>query len=101
MILALRTNVEAERTIRSVAVVQGALTVIAFAALLLVFARSDMSVALVFENSHTAKPFIYKVAGAWGEHEGSMLVWVAILFLGGASVSFVFRRASARTSIAG
>ena len=51
---------------RAVAVVQGALTLIAFAMLLLVFARSDMSVALVFENSHTAKPFIYKVAGAWG-----------------------------------
>ena len=86
MIVALRTNVEAGRTIRSIAVVQGALTVIAFAALLLVFARSDMSVALVFENSHTAKPFIYKVAGAWGNHEGSMLMWVTILSVAGAFV---------------
>src|SRR6202008_3550624 len=63
------------RPMRAGAVVQGALTLIAFAALLLVFARSDMSVALVSENSHSAKPFIYKVAGAWGNHEGSMLLW--------------------------
>jgi len=64
-VMALRSAVEVGRTIRSVAVVQGALTLIAFAMLLLVFARSDMSVALVFENSHTAKPFIYKVEGTW------------------------------------
>jgi cytochrome c-type biogenesis protein CcmF len=51
---------------RAIAVVQGTLTLIAFAALLLVFARTDLSVELVFENSHVAKPFIYKVAGAWG-----------------------------------
>ena len=59
MVLALRSTIEVGRAIRSIAVVQGALTLIAFTALLLVFARSDMSVALVFENSHTAKPFIY------------------------------------------
>ena len=100
MIVALRTNVEAGRTIRSIAVVQGALTVIAFAALLLVFARSDMSVALVVENSHTAKPFIYKVAGAWGNHEGSMLMWVTILSVAGASFALLSRRTSERTLVA-
>ena len=100
MIVALRTNVEAGRTIRSIAVVQGALTVIAFAALLLVFARSDMSVALVFENSHTAKPFIYKVAGAWGNHEGSMLMWVTILSVAGALFALLSRRTSERTLVA-
>ena len=47
--------------------------------LLLVFARTDLSVALVAENSHSAKPFVYKVAGAWGNHEGSMLLWVTVL----------------------
>jgi cytochrome c-type biogenesis protein CcmF len=100
MVLALSTDVEAGRTIRSIAVVQGALTVIAFAALLLVFARSDMSVALVVENSHTAKPFIYKVAGAWGNHEGSMLMWVTILSVAGAAFALLSRRTSERTLVA-
>ena len=40
-------------------------------------------VQLVAENSHSAKPLIYKVAGAWGNHEGSMLLWVTILGLAG------------------
>ena len=100
MILAARTNLELGRAIRSVAVVQGALTLIAFAALLLVFARSDMSVALVFENSHTQKPFIYKVAGAWGNHEGSMLLWVTVLSVAGAFFALLSRRTSERTLVA-
>src|SRR5437762_14118620 len=100
MILALRTNVEAARTIRSIAVVQGALTVTAFAMLLLVFARSDMSVALVYANSNSAKPFVYKVAGAWGNHEGSMLMWVTILAVAGACLGLLSRRTSERTLIA-
>jgi cytochrome c-type biogenesis protein CcmF len=86
---------------RAVAVVQGGLTLIAFAMLVLVFARSDMSVALVFENSHSAKPFIYKVAGTWGNHEGSMLMWVTILSLAGAAVALFGRRLGERTLIAG
>jgi cytochrome c-type biogenesis protein CcmF len=97
MLLALRTPVDVGRTIRAVAVVQGALTLIAFVMLLLVFARSDMSVALVFENSNTAKPFIYKVAGAWGNHEGSMLLWVTVLSVAGAFFALLARRASERT----
>ncbi|MFL6764077.1 MAG: heme lyase CcmF/NrfE family subunit [Sphingomicrobium sp.] len=101
MILALRSDFEVTRAMRAVAVVQGALTVIAFGMLLLVFARSDMSVALVFENSHSAKPFIYKIAGAWGNHEGSMLMWVTILAVAGALVALLSRRTSERTLIAG
>ncbi|MEO8453956.1 MAG: heme lyase CcmF/NrfE family subunit [Sphingomicrobium sp.] len=100
MIVALRTEIEAGRTIRSIAVVQGALTLIAFAMLLVVFARSDMSVALVFENSHSAKPFIYKVAGAWGNHEGSMLLWVTVLAVAGAFFAVLARRTSERTLVA-
>src|SRR6478672_4286673 len=69
MIMALRSAVDVTRTMRAVGVVQGVLTLVAFSMLLLVFARSDMSVALVFANSNSAKPFIYKVAGAWGNHE--------------------------------
>ena len=101
MILALRSDIDVARPMRGVAVVQGALTLVAFAMLLLVFARSDMSVKLVFENSHSAKPFIYKVAGAWGNHEGSMLLWVTILAVAGAFVALFSGRTSERTLIAG
>ena len=100
MILALRSSLDVTRPMRAVAVVQGMLTLVAFAMLLLVFARSDMSVKLVFENSHSAKPFIYKVAGAWGNHEGSMLMWVTILAVAGAFVALFSRRTSERTLIA-
>ena len=100
MILALRSALDVTRPMRAVAVVQGGLTLIAFAMLLLVFARSDLSVKLVFENSHSAKPFIYKVAGAWGNHEGSMLMWVTILAVAGAFVALFSRRTSERTLIA-
>jgi cytochrome c-type biogenesis protein CcmF len=100
MIATLRTDIEVGRSMGAVAVVQGGLTLIAFAMLLLVFARTDLSVALVFENSHSAKPFIYKVAGAWGNHEGSMLLWVTILAVAGAVVALFSRRTSERTRIA-
>src|SRR6476661_6269668 len=94
MLLALRSSTDVVRPMRAVAVAQGALTLIAFVMLLLVFARSDMSVKLVFENSHSAKPFIYKVAGAWGNHEGSMLMWVTILAVAGAFVGLFSRSVS-------
>jgi cytochrome c-type biogenesis protein CcmF len=48
---------------------------IAFFVLMYAFVRSDFSVANVATNSHTAKPLLYKVAGVWGSHEGSMLLW--------------------------
>jgi cytochrome c-type biogenesis protein CcmF len=101
MLLAFRSAIDVVRPMRAVAVAQGALTLIAFAMLLLVFARSDMSVKLVFENSHSAKPFIYKVAGAWGNHEGSMLMWVTILAVAGAFVAVFSRRTSEQTLVAG
>jgi cytochrome c-type biogenesis protein CcmF len=101
MILALRSRLEVALPMRAIAVVQGLLTLAAFAMLLLVFARSDMSVALVYANSNSAKPFIYKVAGAWGNHEGSMLMWVTILAVAGAFVGLFSRRTSERTLIAG
>ena len=100
MIVALRGEVPVTRTMRGIAVVQGALTLIAFAMLLIAFARTDLSVALVFENSHSAKPFIYKVAGAWGNHEGSMLLWVAVLSMAGAFLALLSRRTSERTLVA-
>jgi len=100
MILALRTEIDVGRTMRSVSILQGGLTLIAFAMLLIVFARTDLSVALVFENSHSAKPAIYKIAGAWGNHEGSMLLWVTILSVAGGFLALFSRRTSGRTLIA-
>ncbi|MEO5938729.1 MAG: heme lyase CcmF/NrfE family subunit [Sphingomonas sp.] len=83
--------------IRPVAIAQGMLVALAMLCLILVFARSDMSVLLVVDNSHSAKPMIYKLAGAWGNHEGSMLLWVTILGLAGAAVAVFERRFDQRT----
>ena len=84
-------------TVRAVAIGQGLLTAIAFAALIALFLRSDMSVLLVAENSHSQKPWIYKFAGAWGNHEGSMLLWVMVLALAGAVLALLERRLDERT----
>ncbi|HZB68944.1 MAG TPA: cytochrome c biogenesis protein CcsA, partial [Sphingomicrobium sp.] len=96
----LRGWYEGARAIRGVAIVQGALTLIAMAMLLLVFVRTDLSVALVAANSHSAKPFIYKLAGGWGNHEGSMLLWVTVLALAGALLAAGSRRLTERTLVA-
>lgn len=84
-------------TVRAVALAQGLLTLFAFAALIAVFLNSDMSVKLVAENSHSQKPWLYKFAGAWGNHEGSMLLWVTVLALAGAVVALFERRLDERT----
>src|ERR1700737_602828 len=68
------------------AIAQFAFVAIAFAALIACYVRSDFSGTNVFENSHSAKPLIYKITGVWGNHEGSMLLWVFILALFGALV---------------
>ncbi|HEX8384314.1 MAG TPA: heme lyase CcmF/NrfE family subunit [Sphingomonas sp.] len=86
--------------VRPVAVVQGTLVAIAMAMLVGVFLASDMSVALVVRNSHSAKPWLYKFAGAWGNHEGSMLLWVAILGVAGAAVAWFERRLDERALVA-
>ena len=83
--------------VRAVAIIQGALTLFALAMLMLLFVRSDMSVLLVAANSHSAKPFIYKLAGAWGNHEGSMLLWVTVLGVAGAILAAFSRRLDERT----
>ena len=83
--------------VRPVAIVQGGLALLAMIALIRVFLTSDMSVALVVANSHSAKPWLYKFAGAWGNHEGSMLLWVTILGLAGAAVAALERQIAERT----
>jgi cytochrome c-type biogenesis protein CcmF len=64
-----------------------AMVAVAFAALTISYARSDFSVANVWENSHSMKPMLYKLTGTWGNHEGSMLLWVLILTFFGALVA--------------
>ena len=61
---------------------------LSFAALIYAFVRSDFSVMNVAANSHTEKPMLYKVAGAWGSHEGSILLWCLMLTGYGALVAF-------------
>lgn len=60
---------------------------IAFFALLQAFVMSDFTVKNVVENSHSLKPMLFKIAGTWGSHEGSLLLWVLILTVFGAAVS--------------
>ena len=69
---------------------------VAFFALMEAFVRSDFSVANVAANSHTDKPLIYKIAGVWGSHEGSMLLWNLALTGFGASVALTGRGLPAR-----
>ena len=63
------------------------LSLASFAALITLHVTSDFSVVNVFENSHSMKPLIYKITGVWGNHEGSMLLWVSILALFGGLVA--------------
>jgi cytochrome c-type biogenesis protein CcmF len=71
----------------TIAVAQFLFIALSFAALTWCHVTSDFSVLGVFENSHSAKPLIYKISGVWGNHEGSMLLWVLILGLFGALVA--------------
>ena len=68
---------------RHAALGQFLLVLAAFAALMYAYVTSDFSVQNVYQNSHSEKPLIYKFAGVWGNHEGSMLLWLLMLsFLG-------------------
>lgn len=68
-----------------------ALVAMSFAALVAAYVQSDFSVANVWENSHSAQPLIFKITGTWGNHEGSMLLWVLILTFFGALVALFGR----------
>jgi len=72
---------------QTTAVAQFALVALSFAALTHAYVTSDFSVVNVVQNSHSAKPMLYKVSGVWGNHEGSMVLWVLILALCGAAVA--------------
>ncbi|RTE93692.1 heme lyase CcmF/NrfE family subunit [Bradyrhizobium sp. LVM 105] len=72
---------------RSTALAQLLFVGASFIALVMLHVNSDFSVANVYENSHSMKPLLYKITGVWGNHEGSMLLWVSILALFGGLVA--------------
>jgi cytochrome c-type biogenesis protein CcmF len=83
--------------VRPAAIMQGLLAGFSFLALLYVFAITDLSVKLVASNSHSMKPMIFKLSGAWGNHEGSMLLWVTVMALAGGLIAWIERRLPERT----
>ena len=74
------------KTIYQISIVQSTSIVICFFTLISAFIISDFSLITVYQNSHTLKPIFYKIAGTWGNHEGSLLLWVIILII----FSFLF-----------
>ncbi len=92
-------NLDGDLTVlvRPAAVMQGLLAAFAFLMLIWAFAVTDLSVKLVAENSHSMKPLIFKIAGAWGNHEGSMLLWVTVMSLAGGLIAFLERRLPEKT----
>ena len=73
---------------RSAATLQALFITTAFAALAFAFVRTDFSLGVVAANTHTSQPLIYRFAGTWGNHEGSMLLWVLILSLFGGAIAW-------------
>lgn len=73
-------------TIR-LAILNAIFVLISFSCLVWAFIVSDFSVALVAEHSHSSKPLIYKISGSWGNHEGSLLMWIVILSVFGAGLA--------------
>lgn len=82
---------------RPAAIVQAVLAVLAFLMLLWAFAVTDLSIKLVATNSHSMKPLIYKLTGTWGNHEGSMLLWVGVLAASGGLLAAFEKRLPERT----
>ena len=70
-----------KNSIYNLSLLQTTFTIISFLTLIAGFIYSDFSIVNVYENSHTAKPLFYKISGAWGNHEGSLLLWINILVL--------------------
>ena len=75
------------RVARSTAIAQFLFIAFAYGALTYAHVVSDFSLVNVIENSHSMKPLVYKISGVWGNHEGSMLLWVLVLSLCGALIA--------------
>ncbi|WP_324260558.1 heme lyase CcmF/NrfE family subunit [Altererythrobacter sp. H2] len=91
---------ELAQLVRPAAIVQGVLCAFAFGVLLWLFAVTDLSVKLVATNSHSMKPMIFKLSGAWGNHEGSMLLWITVMAMAGGLIALVERRLPEKTMLA-
>ena len=74
------------KNIIQASLVQSTIIIICFFTLIVAFIVSDFSLITVYQNSHTLKPFFYKISGSWGNHEGSLLLWILILTI----FSFLF-----------
>jgi cytochrome c-type biogenesis protein CcmF len=99
-IAAVRGEQDLAAVVRPVAVAQALLTLLAFALLIWLFVQVDLSVQLVAENDSSEKPLLYRFAATWGNHEGSMLMWVAILGMAGAAIALFERKLQDRTLLA-
>ncbi len=88
------------KLIKAVAIMQGILCMTSFLILILLFLKTDLSVLLVAKNSHLDKPWIFKFAGTWGNHEGSMLLWVSVMAMSGSAIAFFEKRLDERSYIA-
>ena len=67
------------KEIYQISLLQSTFSLMSFFVLVLGFVYSDFSLITVFQNSHTTKPLIYKISGTWGNHEGSLLLWINVL----------------------
>ena len=76
-----RNSINLDTKILSFTFLQFILVVVSFLCLILSFVFSDFSNETVFNNSHTTKPLFYKISGTWGNHEGSLLLWLLVLTL--------------------
>jgi len=70
-----------KKNIYKLSLFQTTFTILSLLTLIIGFLNSDFSLVNVYENSHTEKPFFYKIAGTWGNHEGSLLLWINILVI--------------------
>ena len=76
-----KTNKQINQTILSLSFLQLVFVIVSFLSLIISFINSDFSNETVFNNSHTTKPLFYKISGTWGNHEGSLLLWLLVLTL--------------------
>jgi len=72
-------KVSISKNIYHICLFQSTFIIICFLTLVIAFIISDFSIITVYQNSHSLKPFFYKISGTWGNHEGSLLLWVIIL----------------------
>jgi len=76
-----KTNKQVNQNILSLSFLQLVFVIVSFLSLIISFINSDFSNETVFNNSHTTKPLFYKISGTWGNHEGSLLLWLLVLTL--------------------